>query len=140
MNQQDRTDNDSPGALITHQQDGPICYLTLCNPPANCYSFEMMKELDSAIIDARFCEQTHVIIIRGQEGKFFCAGADSSMLQQVAPEWKYHFCLHANETLLRLEQTPKLVIAQIEGHCVGGGLEIALACDLRIGCSGSGKI
>ncbi|MGE4602929.1 MAG: enoyl-CoA hydratase/isomerase family protein [Planctomycetota bacterium] len=140
MNQQDRTDNDSPGALISHQQDGPIRYLTLCNPPANCYSFEMMKELDSAIIEARFCEQTHVIIIRGQGEKFFCAGADISMLQQVSPEWKYHFCLHANETLLRLEQTPKLVIAQIEGHCVGGGLEIALACDLRIGCSGSGKI
>ncbi len=126
--------------LVSIEQDGPIRYLTLNNPPANCYSFEMMQQLDVAIVDARFCPRTHVIIIRGEGERFFCAGADISMLQSVTAEWKYHFCLHANETLLRLEQTPKLVIAQIEGHCVGGGLEVALACDLRIGCDGSGKI
>jgi enoyl-CoA hydratase/carnithine racemase len=136
----DENHKDKPDLLVSVEQDGPIRYLTLSNPPANCYSLQMMKELDSAIIDARFCDETHVIVIRGQGQRFFCAGADISMLQQVTPEWKYHFCLHANETLLRLEQTSKLVIAQIEGHCVGGGLEVALACDIRIGCAGSGKI
>src|SRR2546421_3085661 len=62
------------------------------------------------------------------------------MLNTVTPGFKYYFCLHANETLLRLEQTPKLVIATLNGHTVGGGLEIAMACDLRIARRDAGRI
>jgi enoyl-CoA hydratase/carnithine racemase len=62
------------------------------------------------------------------------------MLDEVTPEFKYYFCLHANETLNRLEQTPKLVIAALNGHTVGGGLEVALAADIRIARRGGGKI
>jgi enoyl-CoA hydratase/carnithine racemase len=62
------------------------------------------------------------------------------MLEGADPYFKYNFCLHANETLCRLEQTPKLVIAALNGHCVGGGLEIALACDLRVARAGAGKV
>jgi enoyl-CoA hydratase len=51
----------------------------------------------------------HVIVITGQGEKFFCAGADIGMLGTSTPTFKYYFCLHANETLNRLEQTPKLV-------------------------------
>src|SRR6185295_9663660 len=65
--------------------------------------------------------------------------ADVAMLGAVTPSFKYAFCLHANETLARLEQTPKLVIAALGGHAVGGGLEVALAADLRIARKGSGK-
>jgi enoyl-CoA hydratase/carnithine racemase len=82
----------------------------------------------------------HVIVLRGCGEKFFCAGADIEMLDKATPEFKYYFCLHANETLLRLEHTPKLVIAAINGHCVGGGLEIALAADLRVARAGAGKV
>jgi enoyl-CoA hydratase/carnithine racemase len=62
------------------------------------------------------------------------------MLKSVTPQFKYYFCLHANETLNRLEQTPKLVIAALNGHCVGGGFEVALAADIRIACRDAGKI
>jgi enoyl-CoA hydratase/carnithine racemase len=71
--------------------------------------------------------------------RVFCAGADIRCCV-AAPRFKYYFCLHANETLSRLEQTPKLVIAALNGHCVGGGLEIAMAADLRWARKGAGKI
>jgi enoyl-CoA hydratase/carnithine racemase len=79
-------------------------------------------------------------VIRGAGEKFFCAGANIGMLNDADPEFKYYFCLHANETLNRLEQTPKLVIAALNGHTVGGGLEIAMAADIRIARKEAGKI
>jgi enoyl-CoA hydratase len=126
--------------LVQYQADGGVAILTLNDPPANTYSYEMMRQLDRAILEARMDESVHVIVIRGQGEKFFCAGADIQMLSSVTPEFKYYFCLHANETLSRLEQTPKLVIAAIGGHCVGGGLEVAMAADIRIARKGAGKM
>jgi len=117
-----------------------VAVLTLNDPPANTYSYEMMQELDAAILAARMDESVQVIVITGSGEKFFCAGADIQMLANVTPVYKYYFCLHANETLSRLEQTPKLVIAAINGHCVGGGLEVAMAADIRIARKGAGKM
>jgi len=125
--------------LATYASGGGVVLVTLTNPPANGYSYEMMRDLDEAILRARFDEECQAIVLTGAGEKFFCAGADIRMLDKVTPSFKYNFCLHANETLLRLEHTPKLVIAAIGGHCVGGGLEIALAADLRIARRGSGK-
>ena len=117
-----------------------LAVITLNDPPANTYSYEMMRELDTAILNARMDESVQVIVITGAGEKFFCAGADIQMLAKVTPTYKYYFCLHANETLSRLEQTPKLVIAAINGHCVGGGLEVAMAADLRVARKGAGKM
>ncbi|HEV7373981.1 MAG TPA: enoyl-CoA hydratase/isomerase family protein [Pyrinomonadaceae bacterium] len=128
------------GNLVQYRAEEGIALLTLNDPPANTYSYEMMQELDRSILRARMDESVHVIILTGQGEKFFCAGANIQMLTSVTPEFKYYFCLHANETLSRLEQTPKLVIAAINGHCVGGGLEVAMAADLRIARKGAGKM
>jgi enoyl-CoA hydratase/carnithine racemase len=126
--------------LVEYRQQNGIALLTLNDPPANTYSYEMMQQLDDAILKARFDSQIHALVLTGSGDKFFCAGANIKMLQSVTPEFKYYFCLHANETLNRLEQTPKLVIAAINGHCVGGGLEVALAADIRLAKKEAGKI
>ena len=128
------------GGLVRYRVSGGVALLTLNDPPANTYSYEMMQELDRAVLAARMDEGVHVIVITGQGEKFFCAGANISMLTSVTPEFKYYFCLHANETLSRLEQTPKLVVAAVNGHCVGGGLEVALAADIRIARRNAGKM
>src|SRR6476661_557045 len=120
-------------------RDG-VALITLNDPPANTYSYEMMQQLDRAILDARMDDAVQVIVLTGKGEKFFCAGADIRMLADVTPSFKYYFCLHANETLSRLEQTPKLVIAAINGHCVGGGLEVAMAADIRVARRGAGKL
>jgi len=126
--------------LVGYDVSDGIAVLTLTDPPANTYSYDMMRRLDALVLEARMDDTVHVIVLRGAGEKFFCAGADIRMLSSAAPRFKYYFCLHANETLSRLEQTPKLVIAAINGHCVGGGLEVAMAADLRWARKGAGKI
>jgi enoyl-CoA hydratase len=126
--------------LILLEKCEGVATIALQAPPANCYSYEMMRQFDQAILDVRMDKEIHVILVTGAGTKFFCAGADIGMLEDADPAFKYYFCLHANETLLRLEQTPKLVIAAINGHCVGGGLEVAMACDLRWACSGPSQV
>jgi enoyl-CoA hydratase/carnithine racemase len=126
--------------LVNYSTDNGVAIIELTNAPANTYSYEMMSQLDAAILKARFDDEVYVIVLRGAGDKFFSAGAEIAMLNAVTPTFKYYFCLHANETLTRLEQTPKLVIAALNGHTVGGGLEIALACDIRIARKGAGKV
>jgi enoyl-CoA hydratase len=130
----------SPKVLVEYESRDGIAWLRLNDPPANTYTYAMMRQLDDAVLRARFENDVHALVITGAGEKFFCAGANIQMLQEVDPTFKYYFCLHANETLLRLEQTPKLVIAAINGHCVGGGLEIALAADLRFARRGDARI
>lgn len=121
--------SDSAGAPLQGEGEGP-----------NTYTHEMMRDIDTAVIKARFDDDVTVIMLTGHGSKFFSAGASIQMLNSVTPGFKYNFCLHANETLSRLEQTSKLVIAVLNGHAVGGGLEIAMAADIRIARKNAGKI
>ena len=126
--------------VIDYSKDEHVAVIVMNDPPANTYTHEMMRQLDEALLDARFDCDVEVVLITGAGEKFFCAGANIAMLNSVTPEFKYNFCLHANETLAKFEQTPKLVIAGLNGHCVGGGLEIAMAADIRIARQDGGKI
>ncbi|TVP77361.1 MAG: enoyl-CoA hydratase/isomerase family protein [Gemmatimonadales bacterium] len=126
--------------LVTYEKQGQVAIFRLADPPANTYTYEMMQDLDTCILEARMDNDVSVILLTGTGEKFFCAGANIGMLNSVDPTFKYYFCLHANETLNRLEQTPKLTIAALNGHTVGGGLEIAMACDMRIARKDAGKV
>ncbi|MEO5937070.1 MAG: enoyl-CoA hydratase/isomerase family protein, partial [Terriglobales bacterium] len=132
--------NEEAKTLINYRVENGVAVIELNDPPANTYSYAMNQQMDAAILKARMDEHVFVIVLTGAGEKFFCAGADIKMLQGADPTFKYYFCLHANEMLLRLENTPKLVIAAINGHCVGGGLEVAMAADIRIARKESGKI
>ncbi|HYG99161.1 MAG TPA: enoyl-CoA hydratase/isomerase family protein [Terriglobales bacterium] len=131
---------DATRQLIQYKTDAGVAVITMNDPPANTYTYEMNRQLDDAILKARMDNEVYVIVLTGAGDKFFSAGANIRMLSSVDPTFKYYFCLHANETLLRLEHTPKLVIAALNGHTVGGGLEIAMAADLRIARQDAGKI
>jgi enoyl-CoA hydratase/carnithine racemase len=130
----------SDRTLVKYEKDGGVAVISLCDPPANTYTYEMNRQFDDCILEARMDNDVHVIVVRGDGDKFFSAGANINMLNEVDPTFKYYFCLHANEMLNRLEHTPKLVIAALNGHTVGGGLEIAMACDIRIAKKNGGKI
>src|SRR5229473_6266247 len=127
-------------SLIHYRAEGGVAVIEMNDPPANTYTYEMNRQMDDAILRARMDNGVYVIVLTGAGDKFFSAGANIKMLASVDSTFKYYFCLHANEMLLRLEHTPKLVIAAINGHCVGGGLEIAMAADIRIARKDSGKI
>src|SRR5471030_3407401 len=125
--------------LVNYRVQDGIAIIELCDPPANTYTYEMNRQLDESILKARMDNNVYVLLLTGAGDKFFSAGANIKMLSSVDPTFKYYFCLHANEMLLRLEHTPKLVIAAINGHCEGGGLEIAMAADIRIARRDAGK-
>src|SRR5580698_10941166 len=128
------------GTLVNYTTEKGVALLTLNDPPVNAYTHEMFRELDACILEARFDNDVHVVVITGYGDKYFCAGANINMLREADTTFKYYFCLHANETLSRLEATPKLCIAALNGHTVGGGFEVALACDIRIARKDAGKI
>ncbi len=111
--------------------DGGIGDIHFNKPKLNLYDRQFITELNNAIDEIRFDSAIRVVVIVSDLGKVFSAGADIHMLKASQPEYKASFCLGAQETLSKMERTPKLFIAALSGHTVGGGLEIALATDLR---------
>src|SRR6476659_2498616 len=134
------TSTEASKQLVNYRVGGGVAVIEMNDPPANTYTYEMNRQMDEAILKARMDNEVYVLLLTGAGDKFFSAGANIRMLASVDPTFKYYFCLHANEMLLRLEHTPKLVIAALNGHTVGGGLEIAMAADLRIARKDAGKI
>lgn len=116
---------------VSVERDGSIGLIKLNHPPANAYDHGVMKELDDAIYQVRFDPSIKVVVLTSDLPRFFSAGANVAALKAGNAYSRAMFDLHAHEVLAKIERTPKLVIAAISGHCLGGGLEIALACDLR---------
>lgn len=119
--------------------DGPVAFLEMNRPPANAYNLDFLKDLDAAIEEVRYLEAAKVVIVKGNP-KFFSAGADINSFLGAPLEALTTFALVGHQALDKLERLPKVVIAAIEGHAMGGGLEIAMACDLRFMARGNGRL
>jgi enoyl-CoA hydratase len=128
------------GKFIKTRVSDHIGTIENAKPKANTYDIHMMHEMADAIEEMRFDDNVRVILLTSGVPGFFSAGADIEMLKTSQPDFKAMFCLFCQETLDKFAKTPKIVIAALNGHCVGGGLEIALACDLRMMAKDSGKI
>ncbi|MBS2770845.1 enoyl-CoA hydratase/isomerase family protein [Anoxybacillus rupiensis] len=107
---------------------------------SNSYDLAFYQELNAAIDDIRFDPNIKVVVLMSDMPKFFSAGADIHFLRAADPRFKTQFCLFCNETLDKIARAPQVYIACLEGHTVGGGLEMALACDLRFMGEEAGKI
>src|SRR2546422_241156 len=83
--------------LVRYRVETGLGILELDDPPANTYTYEMMRQLDEAILQARFDDNVHVIVLRGHGDKFFSAGANIAYLNSITPRYKYFFCLHRSE-------------------------------------------
>jgi enoyl-CoA hydratase/carnithine racemase len=116
---------------VTFSADGVVGTITLDRPPANSYDIDFMRELAEAIRAAGADEAVRVVVVRSGSEKFFSAGADVKRFLANDLEDNMEMIRLAHEALAGIARSPKLFVAFIAGHALGGGLEIALACDLR---------
>lgn len=116
---------------------GIIC---LNRAPANAYDWNMLKELSESVRRAREDAAVRVVVVRSALPKFFCSGADIATLKDSSRAQFANFLTVAHETVDQIQRTPKLFIAEIAGHCLGGGLELALCCDFRFAAHGRYRI
>jgi enoyl-CoA hydratase/carnithine racemase len=125
---------------VSYHAEEPIGFITLDKPPANSYDKAFMEELGAAIVAAADDDDGKVVIVRSSSPKFFCAGADVKAFAEQEPEQSVEMIEVAHQALGRIAAIPKVFIAFLQGHALGGGLEIALACDLRFGARGPYKL
>lgn len=126
--------------VVTVEKDGSVGFLVLNRPPANSYNKAFMEDLNAAIEQIRNDDEIKVVVTRSALEKFFSAGADIKAFEAGPPEKNARLVAYAHEVLFKIQRTRKIFIAAINGHALGGGLEIALAHDLRFAAEGNYRI
>jgi enoyl-CoA hydratase/carnithine racemase len=121
---------------VTFQSAGPLGTITLDNPPANSYDIDFMGQLGEAIVAAGADREVRVVLVRSASEKFFSAGADIKRFLANDIDANMDMIRLAHGALASIAESPKLFVALIAGHALGGGLEMALACDVRYAVAG----
>jgi enoyl-CoA hydratase/carnithine racemase len=125
---------------VSFSTEGLVGFITLDKPPANSYDFDFMEEMGAAVDAAAADDSVKAVIVRSASKKFFCAGADIKAFLANDTAGNMKMINRGHEALAAIARIPKVFIAQLEGHALGGGLEISLACDLRFGARGRYKL
>jgi enoyl-CoA hydratase/carnithine racemase len=127
-------------AAVSFSADGAVGTILLDNPPANSYDIQFMLDLADAIGAANSHDKVRAVVVRSASEKFFSAGADVKRFLANEVGANMEMIALAHEALASIARSPKLFVAWIAGHALGGGLEIALACDLRYAAEGSYRL
>lgn len=121
---------------VEYAREGNVGYITLNNPPANSYDLSFMEQLGECVDAAADDDGARAVILRSASERFFSAGADIKAFANNSTEDNMQMIRTAHTNLARIAETPKIFIAQVGATALGGGLEMALACDLRFGAEG----
>ena len=125
---------------VSLSADAGIGTITLDKPPANSYDLEYVQELGEAVRTAADDDGVKVVILRSASEKFFCAGADIKAFQAGPHERNMAMIETSHRALSSIARIRKIFVAEINGHALGGGLEIPLACDLRFAGDGEYRL
>ena len=125
---------------VRFEKEGRVGVLVLDRPPANSYDYAFLRDLGAAIDEARWDGEVRALVVWSSSEKFFSAGADVAAFQAGTQRQRAATALLAHEVFRKFEHTPMVVIAAIAGHCLGGGFELALACDLRFAAEGEYRL
>jgi enoyl-CoA hydratase/carnithine racemase len=127
------TGAETAAVYVSRERDG-VALVHLNRPPANSYNRAFLDDLNAAIDEVRWDDEIKgAVLVSDLAPRFFSAGADVVNFKNSTQQQRVMTVLHAHEILRKVENTPKVFVAAIHGHALGGGLEIALACDLRYG-------
>lgn len=122
------------------EMDGGVCVLKLNRPPANAHNFEMIRELEGIVTQIRYDGNVKAVVLASANERFFSAGADIDEIREQSAEYIGLLSQTSKEMMMKVRATPKVYVAAINGHCMGGGLELALCCDVRFAGKGNWKV
>lgn len=125
---------------ISTEMDGNVLIFRLNRPPANAHDLAMIRELETLVTEIRFDNSVKAVVMASANPRFFSAGADISEIQTKSAEYIGLLSQSSKEMIMKMRATPKVFVAAVDGHCMGGGLELALACDVRYAGNGNWKV